>query len=322
MTLFLVYVFGIVIYNGPLGAAGSVMNYLLALAWAGVLIFCLKRYKQMKYKQIAARKMILGSGMMVVLVPWLLMKPSNERDWQVDFRETGYAEVDGSKVVFYHSRNFLHDKSESPIERWETKRYDLNKLQGIDYFQSNFGGALVAHPILSFDFGSGGRICLSVEARRERGEKFSILGGIYKTFEIQYIFGQESDLVKLRTNVRNEPVYLYRTNATAEQAREILLEAIAIQNELKEEPRFYSIIMANCTSSIRSMNSVKDIIPFDYRVVFNGKLDEKLYKEGILNDRGLSFEELKEQSLINDLANEDVEGVDFSEKIRARWDGT
>ena len=84
-TLFLLYVLGIVIYNGPLGAAGSVMNYLLALVWAGVLIFCLKWYKQMK-----ARKIILSAALMVVLIPWLLMKPSNERDWQIDFRETGY----------------------------------------------------------------------------------------------------------------------------------------------------------------------------------------------------------------------------------------
>ena len=43
----------------------------------------------------------------------------------------------------------------------------------MDHFHVPFGGDLIAHPILSFDFGPDGHEALSVETRREVGEAFT-----------------------------------------------------------------------------------------------------------------------------------------------------
>ena len=79
----------------------------------------------------------------------------------------------------------------------------------------------MAHPMLSFDFGDEGHVLLSIETRKETHESFSAIGGIYKMFELQYIFGDEADFVRVRTNIRDEPCYIYRTSTTPEDAKKL-----------------------------------------------------------------------------------------------------
>ena len=198
------------------------------------------------------RAVWLGSGLLMVLVPYLMIKPSNEKNWQPEFARTGYARVDGDVVTLYNIRNFRHHARGEFDERWESRSYHLSKLQGLDYFQSNFYGDVLAHPILSFDFGDEGRICLSVETRRETGEAFTPFGGLYKMFELQYLFITEDDCIPLRTKVRGETVRRYTIDGPMEKIRAMFLASVSTQNELAEQPRFYNVIRANCTTSLRA----------------------------------------------------------------------
>ena len=89
--------------------------------------------------------------------------------------------------------------------------------------------------MLSFDFGVDERIVQSVETRREVGESYSELGGLYKMFELQYLFGPEEDLVRVRTNIRDEPVYFYRLDMGKEAMLETLMQSINALNRLKDD---------------------------------------------------------------------------------------
>ena len=46
---------------------------------------------------------------------------------------------------------------------------------------------------------------------------------MFKQFELIYVVGDERDLVRVRTNYRGEPVYLYRLNTSADDVRRLLL---------------------------------------------------------------------------------------------------
>ena len=68
----------------------------------------------------------------------------------------------------------------------------------------------IAHILVSFGFEDGRYLVFTVETRKEKGERYSELGGFFKEFELSIVATDERDAVRVRTNVRDEDVYLYR----------------------------------------------------------------------------------------------------------------
>ncbi|MFT5130124.1 MAG: hypothetical protein ACI8W8_003753, partial [Rhodothermales bacterium] len=229
----------------------------------------------------------------------------------------GCVGVDGDTVTFFKFRNFHWRQDGSATERWETRTVRLSNLVAVDYVQDNFGGDTWAHPMMSFDFGEDGMVAMSIEARREVGEQFSGLAGLYKTFELQYIFADERDIILTRTNVRKEPVYIYRTAFSPEGARQFFLESVAAQNALHEKPRFYDAVRANCATSLRQQTPKSRRRALDPRMLMNGRLDEMLCELGQLQTGGIPFAELRPQMLINTAAEAAHDDPSFSQRIRA-----
>ena len=310
--LVMLYTFGAILYDGPFGPAGETGNLVAGIAWVGLagaaLVFS---------RGVFARIGWFGAAVALVMVPWgLLIRPSNDREWKPEFGRTGHTTLEGDRITFVNFRNFDYDDEGKEIVRWEDRVVHLSNLEGMDLFLDAFGGDLLAHPILSFDFGEDGHVCLSIETRREQGEEFSTFGGLYKMFELQYLFGSEEDFIRVRTNVRDEPCYLYRARHGAVHAREILMQSIAAQNALAEKPRFYNVLTANCTTSLRAQRPSEKRERFDYRMLVNGKLDEYLYEKGVLETAGLAFAELRPAALVNPVALEAHRDPRFSDRLR------
>jgi hypothetical protein len=58
--------------------------------------------------------------------------------------------------------------------RYETRTFDLAKLEGVDVFISHFDDFEgLAHIFLSFGFSDGEQVVVSLETRREADEEFS-----------------------------------------------------------------------------------------------------------------------------------------------------
>lgn len=314
ISLITLWLFGAIYFDGPAARPGG-WNTPLAVIWLSSSIIISSWGRFGRFWQW--RLLLCG---LPVYVYWLSVRPSNERDWQAEFAQTGHVDIQGDRLTFHQVRNFDYQADGSPTgqvtERWETRTHHLSQLNGIDLHFDAFGGKIMAHPMLSFDFGDEGRLVLSIETRREKHESFSAIGGLYKMFELQYIFGDEADLVKVRSNIRNEPMYLYRTSCKPEQARELLLDCIKTQNQLSRQPRWYNAITANCTTSYRAQTPTKKRNRFDWRLLVNGQLDRMLYEKKAIVTEGLSFEELRQQALINETAKARPDAQDFSRSIR------
>jgi len=222
--------------------------------------------------------------------------------------------MDGDVVTIHNVRNFRYRSETDFSPRYEMRRLDLNKLRGVDMFINYWGSPYMAHPILSFDFGSDGRVCFSIETRPEKGEAYSALGGLYRQFELIYVVADERDVIRVRTNFRKgEDVYLYHLKAV--HAREAFMEYIRTVNELHRTPRWYNAITNNCTTAIRHQRTASERAPWDWRMLANGLGDELLYERGAI-DRALPFAELKRISRVNERAKAAGEAEDFSKKIR------
>ena len=257
----------------------------------------------------------------LVLAWWLTLKPSHDRDWQDDVAQLPWAEVDGDRVTLHNVRHCEYRSTTDYTARWETRTVDLTKLTGLSLAVTYWGSPWMAHPIVSFEFADAPPVSFSIETRKERGERYSAIGGLYRRFELLCIAGDERDLIGVRTNFRQgEDVYLYRTAASPERARERFMEYVGTINRLRDQPRWYNAVTTNCTTEIRNQHPVEERLPWDWRMLVNGLGDELAYERRTI-DTSLPFPELKRRSRINDAARAAAIGPDFSQRIRAGLPG-
>jgi Domain of unknown function (DUF4105) len=262
-------------------------------------------------------------GLAVSLLPivavalwWSSIPPSNARDWTPDVARTARATFDGSHVTIHNVRNFNYRSENDYDQRWETRTYDLDRIQGVDLFISFWGPTEIAHTIVSWAFDDGQHLAISIETRKEKGESYSALRGFFRQYELYYVVADERDLVGLRTNHRGEQVYLYRLRATPAQARALLVDYLEEVNSLAEHPEWYNALTQNCTTTIRGHTQhIGAAGSLDWRMLANGHLDELLYERGQI-DTSLLFADLKLRSNITDKAKAADDSPDFSAKIR------
>jgi Domain of unknown function (DUF4105) len=251
----------------------------------------------------------------VVLIWWLLIPPSNNRNWQPDVAILPSAVIDGDMLTVRNIRNCdYHTKTEYAVSYYD-KTFDLSKLQGADLFIVYWGSPLIAHTIMSFCFEGDQYLCISIETRKEVGEGYSAVKGFFKQFELMYIVGDERDLIRLRTNFRKETVYLYRLAAKPELVREVLLDYLRSVNSLSDRPEWYNALTQNCTTAIRGHTVPYAHGKISWKFLANGYLDTLLYERKAI-DTSMPFEQIKTISRINDKALKAGDSADFSDVIR------
>lgn len=257
-----------------------------------------------------------------VLLWWLLIPPSNNRNWQADVALLPWADINKNLVTIHHIRNCDYRSETDYTTRYYDKTFDLAKLQRIDLSLVHWGSRFIAHTILSFGFEGGDVVCFSVETRKEIGEEYSAIKGFFRQYELTYVVADERDLIRLRTNYRGEQVYMYRLNETADLIRTVFLDYLRRVNSLKESPEWYNALTSNCTTSIRGLKApYNPDSRLDWRIIVNGFMDEMLYERKAI-DTSLSFADLKKRSLINERAKALDASADFSRLIRVGLPGT
>lgn len=300
------WAFGALHYDFPF--AKSVAAWAFAIAIVAVLILL----------RGAGRLVAVFGAFALVLAWWFTLKPSNDRQWQPDVAQTPRAEINGDEVTLHNVRNCDYRTETDFTPRWETRTVRLSQITGIDMAINYWGSPWMAHPIVSFQFADAPPLCFSIETRKEIGESYSAIGGIYRQFELIYIVSDERDVIRVRTNFRKgEDVYLYRLTITPEQARGRFLEYVNTLNNLHAKPRWYNAITTNCTTTIRAQHPAGKRLPWDWRMLLNGKGDEMMFERGALAAGGLAFADLKNQALINPAAQAAGDAPDFSHRIRA-----
>jgi Domain of unknown function (DUF4105) len=301
------WAFGAVWFDAPFGAGNQLAAVLLAITFVVVLLFV-----RPFWRKLGLLALLFG----VVLGWWLTLKPSNNGNWQPDVAQLAWAEINGDEFTFHNVRNCDYRTATDYTPHWETRTVRLSQITGIDLAIDYWGSPWIAHPIVSFQFADTAPLCFSIETRKTVGQTYSTIGGLYRQYALIYLVSDERDVIRLRTNYRDEDIYLYHLTAPPDRARERFLEYVRSLNALRAQPRWYNAITTNCTTSIRSQHPSKERIPWDWRILLNGKGDELLYRDGGLVTGGLPFAELKARSLIDTRARAANDSSDFSQLIR------
>jgi len=257
-----------------------------------------------------------GIGFGTLLLWWRRLMPSNDRIWADDVAEMTTGTVEAGLVTLHNVRNFEWLTRTNYTQHWETRSYELQRLDSVDMIVSYWSYRAIAHVLISFGFNDGSHVVFSVEIRRQKGQAFSEIGGFFKEFELSIIAADERDVIRVRTNVRGEDAYLYRIRLPLSAMRSLFLAYVDQANRLVHTPRFYNTINVNCTTLVyHMMKHIVGYLPWDYRLVFSGFLPAYVYRVGGLDAR-YTLQELRALGRITERANGAERSGTFSADIR------
>lgn len=257
---------------------------------------------------------------------WQRIRPAHHRHWAADVSRLLHVERNGSQARLYNVRHFDWRTRLDFTQRWETRSYDIDQIVSTDLVCSYWMGPTIAHTLVSFGFADGRRLVFSVEVRRLAGEKFSAIGGLFRQCELVIVAADERDIIRTRSNVRGEDVYLFPVALPRDEARALFCAYLEQAEALIDTPRFYNTLTSNCTTLIYDMiRRIHPGIAWDYRLLASGYLPDYLYelralpmqctlaelrRRGHINARALASDPL-ETSGTTDQAS-----PDFSHAIR------
>src|SRR3989344_4409039 len=131
---------------------------------------------------------LIALSLILIVAWWTSIDPSNNREWSPDQAVLPYAEIEENLVNIRNIRNFSYTTPTDYEKSYYDKTFDLNKIKGVHYIVEPFSGYKgAAHTFLSFEFEGDDFVAISVEIRKEKGESFSALKGLFKQYEITYV---------------------------------------------------------------------------------------------------------------------------------------
>jgi hypothetical protein len=232
---------------------------------------------------------------------WFSQQPSHFRNWDPNFARLPRIAMEGDMITIEDVRNTEYLPNAESIPRFEPRTYGLSKLRGADLLIVTWGSPWMCHPMFVFDFSPDGRVCISIEVRYRVGQTYSLLRSLYRQQELMFVVSDERDAILRRTKwLAGHDLYLYRVHTDAVTLRRFFFEYANSINSLAAQPRWYHGFTTNCTTSIYAQG--RGHIKWDWRILFNGALDQLMYDRRLL-DQERRFKALKKLSCLNEIAN-------------------
>lgn len=317
LTLF-VWAAGVFYYFEPLP------KWLCVLLSLGYLFSAV--YLRLRIKNAARWLQIVAASVVVVYVVSLVQRPLEERRWAEDNAIMPEVKiVDGTVKVSGFRHSVYRSETDFDVH-YRDYEFQLDELDCVWFVVQRFTALEgIAHNFLTFslDTTDGPKyLSVSVEIRREQGEAFSPIRGLYRQYELIYVIADERDEIGSRTVLRpDDRVFLYPVNATPEQVQELFLDITGRVNVLRDNPEFYHSLANNCTNNIVNHAGKFTPIPIsslDPRVLAPGFADRLAFATELIGQSGESFEELTLRCRIDEIARRVGITESFSEDIRGQ----
>lgn len=278
----------------------------------------------MRIRNYTIRKRTILCLSVVVLVAWVILllivrTPSNDRVWAADQEILPFAEFEGDVIHIKNIRNFTYLSRDEYVPSYYDKTILISDIESVDYIVEPLASVAAAHTLLSFGLRDGSRVAISVEIRKEIGEEFSPLKGMFKQYEIMYVVVDEHDALTLRAVYRDNPVYIYPTVASRESVQQLFVNMLQRATALKDTPEFYNTLTNTCATRIA--DHINEIVPsrvgWDYRILLPKDSDVLAYELGFIDNK-VPLEELRQTYLANERIKANIDDPNFSVAIRER----
>ena len=241
-------------------------------------------------ESVVLKKRVLLPLATILLAPVLfvlLKTPTHQGPWKPEYRLMASSIQKQDIVTIDNFRRARYGPDGTPREvQWERRSVDLSELESVWYGISIFREPALAHTFLSFDFGDGDPVVVSVEARQRPDQAYGPVKGLLNAFHLIYVMADERDVIVVRTHLRGERVLFQPLTIDPATRQELFQELLARANSLQREPEFYNTLTSNCTNSL-----LRDVeFPvwrryLDPRVLMAGLSDRVAYEFDVIDTR-------------------------------------
>jgi hypothetical protein len=243
-------------------------------------------------------------------------RPDPGARWGSQYSVMPSATIDGDRVVIRGVRNAHYAQGRADDLRYETRTYDLNRLDSAWFIISPF--SRVAHTFVSFGFGPDEFVAVSVEARRPpESSGYSPLRGLYPQYGLMYVIADERDAVTLRARQWHDPVYIYPIRTTRERMRKAFVSMVTRASALRDSPEWYNTITNNCTTNL--VDHVNAISPgrlhWELGLLLNADADRVAYERGLI-ETTLPLDAARRRFRSDDCARRVADDATFSRMVR------
>jgi len=235
--------------------------------------------------------LVLVAALIVFLLAIYTQSPRTDRAWDDEFSRVTTAYAEGDSIILTNVRDWTYSGPFAVAEKqWiDTLAVNPDDITRtwflLDQFSTHEG---VGHTFLSFERKDGGAVSFSIEARREEGETYSVLGGVLNAYELQYLWGTERDFVPLRTVYLEHSVRMYPLTLSKEESQALFRALTEETNQLAQKPRFYHTLLANCTNMLAKIvnEHYPGRLPYDIAWNLTGYADRYLMEQGLIERTG------------------------------------
>lgn len=241
----------------------------------------------------------------ISFVVYTLKSPSNNKNWSLGNSKTASIQIINDQVKINNFRdadwgNLDISSIKNDDALFKDIEFKLSDIKSLKAVVSHFAVlSEIAHIFILFELKGNTTIGLSVEARKEQGEEYSLLGGLSAKFEVIYLVASYRDLVGLRL-MRDEKVYSFPIKATAEEAQSLFKVVAARTNQIDLQAEHYHLFIKNCTTEIvKLVNQIaKQNFPRLTQSFFPGDAGKALFKMGLIDSDSTDYEVIKQIALI------------------------
>ncbi|TFG64065.1 MAG: DUF4105 domain-containing protein [Gemmatimonadales bacterium] len=168
--------------------------------------------------------------------------PSLSRSWDEDVRVLAGVEIlDEGTVRLTNIRDWRYTQDSVVSKPYFDASFNPQDIVDLWMYEQQLDDVgLIAHTFLVFEFdesyGPSRYLGLSVETRRESGEEYSLLGGLFRSFEVTHIWATEEDLVTRRVQLLDYPLTRYRLDIPAEVRSRVFVKMARETADLAATP--------------------------------------------------------------------------------------
>ena len=270
---------------------------------------------------------LLAAGLALSFLIWLILRhlslrPSNDRSWVNDNERMATAEFNGEEVTIRNVRDFNWRSTRDFDERWIDVKINLDTISKIWFVLEYFDPSKrqMAHTIMSFETEDGERLACSIEVRREKGERYHPIKGMFRQYELIYVWATESDVIGVRTRCRKKSVtHLFEAVVLGPGNERRMFESyLRRTNKLSEHPEWYNTITNTCTTNI--VGHVNEVypgrVPRAISILLPGLSPKLLHRNNLVKMTG-TLEETLEMSIIDERGDSWDGLSDFGDWIRS-----
>jgi len=277
-------------------------------------------------RPVALAALLLGFAWIAYRL--FVLQPTNQRNWEYGMETLPHIIIDKNVVHVQHERDFRWSADGPLTAAYVDRSFDVERLERVWFVEEPFtiapfyGFAGVAHTYFVFDFEDQPPVAVSVESRRERGQGYDPIHGLFNEYELIYVWGTEEDLTGLRAVAEQNDLYMYPLLGSMDSGRRLFLNLAEVSQRLEPEPRFYNTITSNCTNELaKAANQAEPgAIPPNIALILPGYADAVLHDLGFIpNDAPL--ETVRERYAITDAVQTGIDHPDFSRLLRKRLNG-